>query len=415
MADLCRGSGAHADPLAGGLVTLAPTAIEAAILPFVGRKAAVFLSSILGFVTYEVESVCTGTAPDAVTLTQDDYAALADYLNIFTFAPAVAKLKQWFLAWYWQFLCRCNDGLAPALPANPNSTGTVSDSPGLPSGASGPNCWDVKATRQIEPTNHWYWNNILPQLGDAPGWPAGLGKPAQKLPLPLPSLVVLNCVAGQVGGPGQNFSSNIQFYDAAGVLINTAGASSATTPGGVPFSIQSVVPSNAVYLNCIANNQAAPPSPPDMTGEVIFYCQGQSPTQTIVPCCPPDPSLVQMLNQIYGMVTLLQRQVAPFAYVPGATHTALTGNGVLPVQGLLGVKVSPTTIPPGVGASLGDPDTLWLDSWINWGNADGWAEREWLRSAPYVSLPALAGQYTKVGYTLRPGLVVDVTELKREP
>lgn len=144
------------------------------------------------------------------------------------------------------------------------------------------------------------------------------------------------------------------------------------------------------------------------------YCGGGSgvPAQ---PCCPPDTTTQYTLNAILQMVTLIQRQAVPFGYVDGTVHSGLTGQGVLNVQGLLGVRLSPSTIPPGLGVEVGDPDTLWLDSWINWGNPDGWLQREWLRTAPQISMPNFAGQFTQIGYSFVPGLVVDVTELVREP
>lgn len=150
-------------------------------------------------------------------------------------------------------------------------------------------------------------------------------------------------------------------------------------------------------------------------GEILdVYCGANTPQQQVSQCCPVDPSTQAQLNSILQLVTLIQRQNAPFAYVAGTSHTALTGSGEISVQGLLGIKVTPSAIPNWAGITQGDPDTLWLDSWVNWGNLDGWIAREFLRSSPYLSMPQLAGQFTKVGYSLAPGLSVTITELKRE-
>lgn len=146
-----------------------------------------------------------------------------------------------------------------------------------------------------------------------------------------------------------------------------------------------------------------------------IWCNGTVPNGTQTPCCPPDTATQASLDAILKLVTLIQRQQVPFAYNVGPLHAGLTGNGQLDVQGLLGVKIVPTTIPPGMGSEIGDPDELWLESWITWGNADGWTEREWLRHAPHISLPSFAGQFTKLGYTFAPGMACDVYELVREP
>jgi len=50
-----------------------------------------------------------------------------------------------------------------------------------------------------------------------------------------------------------------------------------------------------------------------------------------------------------AMVTLIQRQAAPFGYVPGAIHAGLTGTGVIAIQGLIGCKVDITTLPTQLG------------------------------------------------------------------
>jgi hypothetical protein len=148
------------------------------------------------------------------------------------------------------------------------------------------------------------------------------------------------------------------------------------------------------------------------TARISIFCGGQT-SGAQQPCCPPDTSTQSYLDAIYRLVSLIQRQSAPFAYVQGNAHTGLTGNGEITVSEVLGMKLQPGALPPDAGVVLGDPDTLWLDSWINWGNADGWTAREFLRASPHLSLPPLAGQFTRLGYSLRPGLVVDATELVR--
>jgi hypothetical protein len=120
------------------------------------------------------------------------------------------------------------------------------------------------------------------------------------------------------------------------------------------------------------------------------------------------------VQQILSLVTLFQRQAVPFAYIEGATHSSLTGTGSLTVQGLLGVKVQSHSIPSDAGRDPGTPENVWLDSWINWGNADGFTPRELISTDSHLSIPAAAGQFTTIGYTLRPGLTIDVVELKRE-
>jgi len=134
------------------------------------------------------------------------------------------------------------------------------------------------------------------------------------------------------------------------------------------------------------------------------------------PCvnCPPDPTLTASLNAILQMVTLLQRQTAPFAYVSGASHTSLSGTGTVAVQGILGVLLN-VSIPSRAGEVVGTPDTRFSVGWINFGTADGYGPRQFIESDSQVLFPTVNGIWTIVGYSLLPGVTMTLTELIREP
>jgi hypothetical protein len=114
------------------------------------------------------------------------------------------------------------------------------------------------------------------------------------------------------------------------------------------------------------------------------------------------------------MVTLLQRQTAPFAYVSGASHTSLSGTGTVAVQGILGVLLN-VSIPTRAGEVVGTPDTRFSVGWINFGTADGYGPRQFIESDSQVLFPAVNGIWTIVGYSLLPGVTMTLTELIREP
>jgi len=123
----------------------------------------------------------------------------------------------------------------------------------------------------------------------------------------------------------------------------------------------------------------------------------------------------QQLSEILELVTLIQRQAVPFAYIFSTAHSGLSGEGHVDVQGLLGVRVVLDAIGTGVGAESGDPDEIFEAGWITWGNDDGSTKREWITHSPFISMPAVAGQYTRVGYTLGQGVSATITEIVREP
>jgi len=115
------------------------------------------------------------------------------------------------------------------------------------------------------------------------------------------------------------------------------------------------------------------------------------------------------------MVTLIQRQAAPFSYINGASHSGLSGQGHIDVQGLIGVSVNLTTTPGRIGSVDGDPDTLFDVGWINLGTGDGSGRRLFVSSDPWVYFPNSAALITRVGYTFQPDVVATITELIREP
>jgi hypothetical protein len=115
------------------------------------------------------------------------------------------------------------------------------------------------------------------------------------------------------------------------------------------------------------------------------------------------------------MVTLIQRQAAPFAYVYGTNHTALSGSGALDVSGLIGCSVDVTTLPNSYGRAGGVPEELFGLGFVTLGTIDGYETSRHIDHDGTLFLPPGAGAYTKIGYSLSPGVVVSIRELVREP
>lgn len=113
------------------------------------------------------------------------------------------------------------------------------------------------------------------------------------------------------------------------------------------------------------------------------------------------------------MVTLIQRQSVPFAYVSGTTHSGLTGTGTLSVSGILGLLVN-AGVPTSTSDIAGTPDVRIPIGRVNFGTADGYRDRDQLVTDSQVVFPAVAGLYTVIGYSLEPGVTATFTELVRE-
>jgi len=148
--------------------------------------------------------------------------------------------------------------------------------------------------------------------------------------------------------------------------------------------------------------------------DIEVYCGGQ-PGQTVDACCPPDPQLTGLITRVLEYVTLIQRQVAPFAYVLGDAHSGLADDGDITVSGLLGVSVDITTLPDSYGRAEGSPVEYFGLGFVSFGTADGYRQSFRLEHDKQLILPAVAAAYTLVGYSLAPGIVVTITEVLREP
>ena len=386
------------------LITEGLTLISPWLVPFAGL--------IDGFV-YDALAQCSTDPPAMPTW------SLADLQNIIggvlnpNFGTALQKLKATVMNYLWYQWCDCT-GVPPTVPFV---------APTQPSGTT------VQTFPSANGCYTGQWSGNLPNSGSGLGagnigsamYPNSItttpgGVSVFRFTSPPPTGYAYTAtVTNPDPALDVSYTLTHSCYDASGTflgsvtrLIPIPHASTKTVTGTATF------PANTAEVTAIFYNGTLGAGPNPATLQLVWSCAGSVPGAPSGPCSS-DPATMMLLQQIWQMVQLIQRQAVPFAYVTKASHIGLTGNGQFAVQGLIGVRVMPSTIPPDTGLQIGDPDELWLDSYINWGNAAGWIRREPLTHAPYVSMPTVAGQYTLLGYSLRPGLVVDIAELAREP
>jgi hypothetical protein len=218
---------------------------------------------------------------------------------------------------------------------------------------------------------------------------------------------------------------NIQVPDQVGVTVFLLDASNAilatyfdgysSLAHGRHSVVNQSVPGGTAFVTINAQWQGGTNSG-TIAGSAAFNCSTfPTPPSGVQPCCTStDPITRATLQSILDMVTLIQRQTVPFAYISGATHSGLTGTGSISVQGILGVLLN-VSVPARAGTEVGTPDTVYDCGWINFGTADGYSDRQFITSDSQVVFPAAAGAWTLVGYTFLPGVTVTITELIREP
>lgn len=145
------------------------------------------------------------------------------------------------------------------------------------------------------------------------------------------------------------------------------------------------------------------------------YCDGDTPWGSRAPCCPPDSTTQLQLDAILNMVTLLQRQLAPFASILGTAHAGLTGQGSFAVQGLLGLRLELTTIPTSSYQDNSVPPYVFNAGWVSVLDANGFIEETRAHAAEQSWFPRIASDAITVGYSFPPGVVATITEVLREP
>lgn len=369
-------------------------AAAGALLNNIRTRWAVPLAALIGAATYRLSVFCATDPPPMPTITTDDVASLLNPLfDPVQFLTARQKFQDLIGALLWPTVCQCD---------------TTTTAPAV--GPVDPGGWSV-----------------TPHVGD-PGTAQPCYEFAEKImtpyltsfPLPIQTkihqgetLVAMEIWQADGGGPHGTMTWQLYWQDADFTTIHLE------TAQPFPFQTTHVTAyypwfSGAEYVLARWNSAAQPTS--HDTGHAIMrlYC-GTNPNNLPAPCGPPDFTLQPQLDSLLALVTLIQRQVAPFAYIAGTEHAGLTGNGSISVQGLIGARLELEMWCTSVGEESGDPNVIFDAGWVNWGNADGVTPREHLVAEQQVSFPPAAGQFTSIHYSLGQDVSLRITELVREP
>ena len=349
----------------------------------------------------EIGDVGAFCSVDPPTWTVPTSAQIFDFITGGNLANA--NLVQQFIqdltrAYLWYGLCECASVTTPAPPT----------APGAPSNLPAVNPPTVVQPNTAQPCliSPWLQQNVA-------GFSVDTGF------IPLPSTAGLSVFMDTIARPAPTAGFQSYGLTPSWWTLTPFAAIRGDARIVVPYTAsthQTLAPAPGATHLAIHMDQNGPPynfgSFFDLT--VRIYCNGDLPTGSNSPCCPPDPILHATLLQMQQTIQLLQRQLAPFAYVTGPVHSGLSGTGTVSVQGILGVLLN-ISIPSRAGLVVGTPDNAFDVGWINFGTADGYELRRQLRSDSQLVFPDVAGAWTIVGYTLLPGVSMTLTELQREP
>lgn len=154
--------------------------------------------------------------------------------------------------------------------------------------------------------------------------------------------------------------------------------------------------------------------PPDWPAPVVFDCDPAQLCLTLQNIQQQLASLQQSVGITAELVTLLQRYELPFAYVRGARHSGLTGSGAFAIPRCVGFLVEVIDAPTGLQTFTGAPPYISDLGWISTLDSSGMVDETRLTRTATTWLPPSAATATSLGFALREGVTVDVTELYAE-
>jgi hypothetical protein len=344
-----------------------------------------------------VASTFCGTDPPTMTaLTSAEATALLNLQFGADFDSGLGKFKDILLNLLWNDMCECTSGTytPPVAPASP------SDIPQIVLPVPGPTVPCKVGTVSAGPSQHVsgvsgsFIGGVAKPIGGVPtGYRATFTLTASSAS---PSTVQLTIRGTPAASPVSNLQTQIMVV-------------------GTTYQILSSWPNGANEVDLDLQSLAGGGSDVSFNATVEIFCNGDQPTATIQPCCPPDPATQNYLDIILRTVTLIQRQAVPFAYVASTSHTGLSGAGSIDISGLLGAKVSVTTLPASYGRAGSSPLEVFDLGFITFGTADGFPSSYRLERTEQLLLPVRCSAYTQIDYDLAPGVVIDLVELLREP
>lgn len=381
----------------------------------------------LGVLTYEATTLCSSDPPTAPTLTSTDYKALLQLEPFDEFTTALGKLKDLVTRALWFDLCECSAGTTPPPP-----TGLLDPPAGvtLPDYGLTP-CAQPRLRIPIRPplTVFSNENNItreaFPNLETAVSVQGGADEPPQTIARLPSSWTNAYGTSQLVSGStplGQAYATVVSLYDIN--RSNRTGLVTSSASSQVPFQRDpptgaAAVPSTARYfaINNFANPQVTTTGTVDWTLNIT--CGSATVTQ---PGCCQDPVLYGLINALTQQVTLvrrdtelLQRYGLPFASVAGTQHTGLTGTGSAALTRSVGLHIEVTAMPVGLTQLTGQPPYIFDLGWISVLTPDGLLDEMRLTRTATSWMSKLIPSATVVGWGLREGVAVTITELRPEP
>lgn len=425
MTALCGGGTSR--PKAGVAETIIFTSSQ--LGSFLNNKGGLWATlavGALGVLTYQATSLCDTDPPPAPTLTAADYNALLQLGPSDQLATALAKLKDLVTNAVWYELCECSATATPPPPAgllNPPTGVTLPDF-GLTPCASPTLRANVRPGVNAAGPAQNVTEEMFPNLRFATSVATDADHPAERV-AQIPSTWTSSRGSAQLisgttpttAGYSMVFSTygaDLRFSRQPWIVVATTAAPYDQEPvnGPGPFGAADV------YFSVHVGSHATVTNPGVVDYGIDINCSGPTTTQ---PGCCQDPVATALLNEVLQQVRtiredtdLLQRYVLPFAYVPGAVHSSLSEVGSASIGRSIGLRVEVTTFPGGNKQLIGTPPYIYDLGWISVLTPDGLLDEIRLTRQHTTWMSKLIPSATQMGWGLREGVTVNVTELRAE-
>jgi hypothetical protein len=156
------------------------------------------------------------------------------------------------------------------------------------------------------------------------------------------------------------------------------------------------------------------PQPPEWEPPHTFTCDPADLCASIVEIQKNLAALQVVVAKNFELATLMQRYSLPFAVIPGAVHSGLTGSGSFAMSRLVGLRVEVTSGPPSL-VLPGNPRYLWDVGWMSVTDQGAMLQEKRITRDRMDWLPAGCPLATVFGFEANPAVTLRVTELQAEP
>ena len=396
MTALCGGG--LSGPKAGVAETIIFTAgAIASLLNNKGGAWATLAAPLLGVLTYQAEELCEVDPPADPGMTSDDYLALLRLNDWPALQAALVKLADLVKIAVWFELCECKTTSTPAAPAIPSPDGVSN-----PHGVAAATCAALEDAEDIAFAGTYNFFQTNPLSGS---WDTAVV-------LPVGASYVRITVSRPTTANTNVWTFNPMFMWADGASVEQPASFVNVSLANGQTKVVEALLDRTNYWKARVSLDSVGTNGGEVTMRMDVWC-GVVPGQALASCCPPDPALMALMQQVLQLLTVVQRNGVPFAYAPHSEHAGLTGSGEVAATETIAATITLTTLPAGYGMAEGHPDVVFDAGYVAFGNTEGFGPPQRIRTSPmFLRVPT---DTTRIGYSLGPGIVATIKRHAAEP